>query len=80
MAKGGTHGEGGGMCGEGVCVWQRLGMCGKGKHARQRGICMAKGGTCMQERRPLKRAVRILLECILVYCFFYTFSFLGGKK
>ena len=32
-----------------------------------RGACMAKvGGTCVQERRPLKRAVRILLECILV--------------
>ena len=28
------------------------------------GVCMV--GACMQERRPLKRVVRILLECILV--------------
>ena len=30
------------------------------------GACVATGGASMQERRPLKRAVRILLECILV--------------
>ena len=24
-------------------------------------------GACMQERQPLKRAVRILLQCILVF-------------
>ena len=36
-----------------------------------RGACMVGGmhgrkGACMQDRWPLKRAVRILLECILV--------------
>ena len=41
------------FCPEGVG-----GMC-------SRGVCVA-GGVFMQERQPLKRAVRILLECILV--------------
>ena len=40
------------------------------KTGRQEGVCGGgcawRGGACVQERRPLKRAVRILLECILV--------------
>ena len=35
---------------QGIRVWQR--------------VCVV--GACVQERRPLKRALRILLECILV--------------
>ena len=31
------------------------------------------GGGAWQERRPLKRAVRILLECILVLLFKWVF-------
>ena len=59
--QGGMHGRGhvwqgsvhgGGMRGEG-------GMCGKG------GMCGEGGGT-WQERWPLQRTIRILLECILV--------------
>ena len=43
------------------------GMCG--------GACVAEGecvvwGACMQDTRSLKRAVRILLECILVFLTF----------
>ena len=46
---------GGGMCGRGVCV---VGACmGGGMHGR---------GQALQERRPLQRMVRILLECLLV--------------
>ena len=44
--------KGGGMCGEGGHAWPG-GMCGRGERA-------------WQERRPLQRTVRILLECILV--------------
>ena len=60
----------------------KWGMCGKGGHAWTGqlhgrgacvvGVCMA-GGVCFgggchawQERWPLQRTVRILLECILV--------------
>ena len=45
------------------CVWQG-GMHGKGD--------MCGRGVCVQEKRPLKRAIRILLECILVYFSAYT--------
>ena len=66
---------GGSMCGRwacvaGVCVCG--GVCAWG-HAWQ-GICVAGGcayGGSMcawQERWPLQRTVRILLECILVTC------------
>ena len=66
--QGGMHGKGacmaGGMHGRGVQnkggwghVWQG-GMCGW-------GACMA-GGHAWQERWPLQRTVRILLEYILV--------------
>ena len=65
-----VHGRvhGGGCAWQGACV--AGGMCG----ACMVGVCMAGGmpdrGGCIQERRPLKRAVRILLECILMllYC------------
>ena len=39
------------------------------------GACMAGGrvaGVCIQERRPLMRAVPILLECILVIYLFVS--------
>ena len=69
MAKGG-----GVMHGKWGHAWQ--GACVLGGHAwwvgvHGRGACMA-GGVCgvgvhvWQEIRPLKRTVRILLECILV--------------
>ena len=49
---------------KGVCVVKGGGMHGEG------GACMVKGsfmaGGAWQERRPLQRTVRILLECILV--------------
>ena len=46
----------GGMRGGVVCAWQRACMAGS--------MCVGVGG--VQERWPLTRAVRILLECILV--------------
>ena len=59
--EGGMHdGEGayvtGGMCGGGHAWW--------GEHVWQ-GACMT-GGHAWQERQSLQRAVRTLLECILV--------------
>ena len=45
-----VHGGVRGKVGGGMLI--KGGMHGKG------GACMVKGGTCMQERRPLKRAVR----------------------
>ena len=62
------------MCGSGeACMagghaW--WGVCMAGGHVwwggvRGRGACMA-GGCAWQEERQLQRAVRILLECILV--------------
>ena len=59
------------MCGEGgACVVKgdmhgKGSMCGKGGMHGRRGDMHGKGG-CMQKRWPLKRAVHILLECILV--------------
>ena len=49
--QGGVHG--GGHAWQGVCGWGDM-------HGR--GPCVAGGRACMQERRPLKQAVRILLE------------------
>ena len=75
---GGSHAPGGmhwGACVAGGMhgghVWLVCmvgGKCGRGDMhgmgcAWQGGMC---GGSCMQERWPLKRAVHILLECILV--------------
>ena len=55
---GGLHG--GGMHGRGHVYWG--GMCGE---VHVWGMCGGKG-VCVQERRPLKFAVRTLLEFILV--------------
>ena len=76
MAEGSVHGRGGAcvagracMAG-GLCAWWE---CAWG-HAWQ-GACMPGGmhgrrqalqGACMQERRPLKWVLCLLLECILV--------------
>ena len=49
------HASGGAGVGGASMAW--------GVHAR--GSCVVVG-VCVQERQPLKRAVRILLECILV--------------
>ena len=57
---GGMHGAGGGAMHGLGCEWD---MCDSG------WACMARAcmeGVCMQERWPLNRMVRILLECILV--------------
>ena len=59
---GGMHDEGGvcgkgGMCGKGGGMHSEEAMCGRGMHGR---------GHAWQERRPLQRTLRILLECILV--------------
>ena len=61
-----------GMCmAEGACVvgacmaggkFGRVGMISRGR-ACMEGV---HGEACVQDRRPLKRAVHILLECILV--------------
>ena len=53
-----------------VCsAWQGVCVVG-GMHGRRgvcaRGACMAGGGACMQETWPLKQAVCIRLECILI--------------
>ena len=57
--------RGRGMCG--WCAWWEACVAGGDMHGMgcpwQGGMC---GGACMQERWPLKRAVHILLECILV--------------
>ena len=71
VCGGGMSGRGnmhGGAClGRQVClegqVWQ--GACMAGVVCMAGGMCSA--GVCVQERRPLKWAVRILLECILVF-------------
>ena len=72
MAKGCMHGKVGAYVVKGACV-AKGGVHGEGGHTWQRGACMAGGctwwGSAWQERRPLQRTVRILLECILV--FFY---------
>ena len=51
------------------CAWQRGACMVKGGVHGERGACMAKGGRAWYEIRPvIARAVRILLECILVRC------------
>ena len=71
MEKGGMHGKGG-MCGEGG-MHGKGGVHGEGGGMHGEGRCMAKGGMYGKRRgharletRPMQRAVRILLECILV--------------
>ena len=51
-------------------VWQGGMHGGRGVHGK--GVCMARGQerACVHERQPLKRAVCILLECILVILWF----------
>ena len=80
VAKGGVHGEGGhvwqrgGMRGEGEVCMAKGGVHGErgGTCVVNRGACVAKGGVhgmhpLTPEIRPvIARAVRILLECILV--------------
>ena len=47
-------------------AWQKgEGMRGKGGLYMVKGACMAEGHP-WQDRQPLQRTVRILLECILV--------------
>ena len=69
--QGGGHTSQEGMCGGGGDVWQAACMAG-GVHCRGhawQGACMGGGhawrGHAWQEKR--QRAVRILLECILVF-------------
>ena len=54
--------RGGGMHGRGHVLH---GACVVGGHAWQGG-CLAWRGRAWQERSPLQRTVRILLECVLV--------------
>ena len=61
----------GGMCGRGAYMvggMRDRGACVAGGHVvgghAWQGECMARGHV-WQEKRPLQRAVRILLECIL---------------
>ena len=76
----------GGMHGGG-CAWQGAcmagGVHGVGMHDRGSGCAWQGGGHAWQERQPLQRTVRILLECILVKIFhqikhnnYSTFRFL----
>ena len=61
MAKGGVHGKGGACMVKGH-VWQRRGMCGEGGMAKEGCVWdTTRYGDTINER-----AVRILLECILV--------------
>ena len=53
----------GGMHGRGACM--AGGMCDRGAMCGREGRAW-RGGHAWQERRPLQRAVLILLECILV--------------
>ena len=66
--KNSVHKRGGGHAWQEVCVvggaCMAGGMPGKGG-MHDRG-CVWRGGHVWQERQPLQRTVRILLECILV--------------
>ena len=74
VAKGGMYGEWGHVWHEGVhgrghelqkgaCILKE-GMCGR-ECMHVRWVCVPRGCAC-RERRPLKQAVRILMECILI--------------
>ena len=71
---GGLHGRGGACMVGGHAWWGCVtgGMHGRGcvwwGGCAWQGACVA-GGCVWQERRPLQRMVRILLECILVISF-----------
>ena len=60
----------GGVHGKGVCLAKGGGMCGEGGMHGERGACV-------QERQPLKRAVCILVECILVRLVFLFHQWQG---
>ena len=67
----------GGLHDRGACV--AGGMCGRRGGMHGRGACMAGGKAHMPPRQILRdtvneRAVRILLECILVYIHVLKFS------
>ena len=51
-----------------VPAWQ-MGACVAKEGMHDMGGMCGKGGACVQERRPLMRAVHVLLECILVELF-----------
>ena len=56
-------------CVVGGHAWQGVmarGHTWQGDNTHGNGGVHGKGGACVQEKRPLKRAVHILLECILV--------------
>ena len=73
-SEGDVHGKEGGMCGKEGMHGKSGGVRGGGGLHGEGGACMAKGGRCVWYARPLfykirpvnARAVRILLECILV--------------
>ena len=74
VAVGVAGGMARGMHGRG-CAWRGAcvagGVCGRQGHVWQGDMC-GKGCVCAwQERRPLQRTVRTLLECILVVHFFF---------
>ena len=78
LLPGGVSGSGGclvpgGVPGPGGGAWSRGGACS--------GRSGPVGGTWWRPpRRLLLRAVRILLECILVYCAFVTQGHFSLKK
>ena len=78
--QGGMHGRGDMRC-RGRRVWQGE-ACMEGGHAWQGCVC--DGGACVPWQIPLdtvnERAVRILLECILVGSEFYGKNFGQHKK
>ena len=77
VALGGMHGCSGGGCG---CSWGSMCGCSQGgMHGCSQGVCMvALGGHSWDMTRYgdtiNERAVRILLECILVSCSFWQTS------
>ena len=73
---GSIRGRGACMAGGWGCAWQERGMHGRGWGCAWQGCMCGRGGMCVrgtcvmgghtwQERRPLQRKVRILLECNL---------------
>ena len=73
-----------GMCGcQGVCMVARGGVCGCGGHAwLWRGACVVVGGGVHRIRQDTvnERAVRILLECILVLILKLMHILSGGSR
>ena len=59
----------GGICGRGVCM-----TCVAWGYVWQEGVHSG-GGHAWQERRPLKRVVRILLEYVLLVSLFFVSCF-----